>query len=94
MNFKDLDIKHKRHLLLNCKLVTHFFVFLNESLDENHYSELCTLVDRLNADIAASKDYEVDQLIADIRNKVDQDKLVVPVKVRRDRNQVRGNNAN
>lgn len=83
MNFKDLDMTHKRHLLLNYKLVTNFLLILADLLDESDYSDLIV---ELNADIIALNDYEVNQLIADIQKKVDENKLVVHVQVRRDRN--------
>lgn len=86
MNFKDLDMTHKRHLLLNCKLVTNFLLILANLLDESDYFEVSQLIAELNADITALNDYEVNQLIADIQNKVDEKKLVVHVQVRRDRN--------
>lgn len=86
MNFKDLDMIHKRHLLLNCKLVSNFLLIIAQLLDENDYLEISNLIANLNADIIALKDCEVDQLIADIQKNVDGKKMIVHVQVRRDRN--------
>lgn len=86
MNFKDLDRMHKRHLLLNSKVSSFLLRILADLLDESDYVNICTSIADINADILALNDYEVDQLIADIQNKIEQNEVVARVQVRKNRN--------
>lgn len=86
MNFKDLDKVHKRHLSLNTRIASHLLQILAELLDESDYLEICNSIADINADILSLNEHEVDQLIADLQNKIDENEVVARVQVRKDRN--------
>lgn len=86
MDFKSLDLHHKRLILLNAKIVSNFLMLLAELLDESDYIEVSSLMAELNQEVISLRDADIEHLIADIEDAIAKKDLVIVVKVRDDRN--------